>query len=218
MSFIAGYLLGLGQGGTPPTPEPTPLSLEGIKALRTLATVTIGDYVFEIKEPAMLYSGRMETYYNVLHESGFKSGQYRIKWISSAVVNGQIAAIQPYGIAENSIFWGSYDVAPDPLFPSEYIICSRLYNYYSDFRVESVSPSVYQYHLPTISIKYACTYTSWYDDHVASSSSDASFSTNLEFYASTPSVIHNLSVDEYFDFVNDYCENSAGISPVVTIL
>lgn len=195
-----------------------PLSLESIKSLKNLAIVTIGDYIFEIKEPAMLYSGIMETYYNVIHESGFKSGQYSVKLISSAVVNNQIAAIHPYGIATNGISWGSYEAVPDPLFPEEKVHCSTRYKFYTDFKVDSITPGIFQYHLPSMQIHYTCTENSWYDDHIESRSWDAAFRADLEFHSSSPSLIHNLNVDEYFNFVNDYCENSASIAPVIKIL
>ncbi|MBQ5331766.1 MAG: hypothetical protein J6K92_00690, partial [Oscillospiraceae bacterium] len=68
-------------GSSPPTPSP--LSLESIKALKTLATVTIGSFVFEIKEPKLFYSPAL----NLI--SGGATAQ--TAWMPSVVVNDSIA-------------------------------------------------------------------------------------------------------------------------------
>ena len=92
MSFIAGYLLGLGQGSSPPVPTPSPLSLEGIRSLKTLATVTVGECIFEIKKPCLFYGTQV---------SANDIGTYSCKsyWRVPVLLNNSFAAIQTEGAA-----------------------------------------------------------------------------------------------------------------------
>ena len=234
MSFIAGYLLGLGQGGnkviqplsvTKNGPynaadygadgfDPVlvnvpsaPVSLEGFNSLKNMATVKIGTYVFEIKEPTLLYSGKV----NVDTTKSYDAGVWECGWHSAIVLNRTIAAAGTNRVAVEYRAWGEF-TDNDGKTHSEY------YNTYSDFAVTSVNIHAQNNYLPATTIGWSYTVTSGYsDDSPYIERSTASIYSN-SFYEMNYPVITNLSYEEYFQYVKKYLETTSGAEPIVTIL
>ena len=138
--FVAGYYAGKKKGGA----SPSPLSLEGIKALKTLATVTVGNFVIEIKEPKMFYGGKITTYFDV---TDFKSGQYTSGWFASAIVNDVMAAVSGYPHAYEKIYWGDYEESGKK-YSTEYQKCS-------DFSVTGINLNSNNYRLPNMTVSFS---------------------------------------------------------------
>ena len=88
-------------GSGAPAPTPSPLSLEGIKNLKTVATVTIGSFVFEIKEPKLFYSAAL----HLLNDGAVAE----TAWMPSVVVNDSIAYVSSNSVGTYEYFaWGNY--------------------------------------------------------------------------------------------------------------
>ena len=205
MSFIAGYILGLEDGGGA---NIQPLSLEGIKNLKTLATVTIGSYVFEIKEPRQYYGGsmRVETYYE------YKSGYYEIGWFVPVVVtNGvnSIAAVSNNLLVYDQIQWGNFTV--------DGVNYSTQFINYKDFKVNTITVNKQSSSLPYLTIKIKSTKTQGYDG-IVTQTTTPTYDSYFDFkYISLPTFT-DLSVEQYYDFVKSYLEIAAVNEPVIEIL
>ncbi|MBQ5334063.1 MAG: hypothetical protein J6K92_12525 [Oscillospiraceae bacterium] len=199
--FAAGYYAGKKKGGA----SPSPLSLEGIKNLKTLATVTIGSFVFEIKEPKLFYSPAL----NLI--SGGAAAQ--TAWMPSVVVNDSIAYISSGTAGGHEYFaWGSYTDNDGNNHSTYFQNCS-------DFIINDVGfyGGVPTDRLPNISVEISCKVSSGYDGIVMStwnSSStayiDAQYTDDVKFT--------NLSLNDYYNFMRSYCEAAAANEPVITIL
>ena len=200
--FVAGYYAGKKKGGA----SPSPLSLEGIKALKTLATVTVGNFVIEIKEPKMFYGGKLEAYYNV---TAFKSGRWENGWFTSAIINDSLAVVSGYPHAYEKIYWGDYEESGKK-YSTEYQKCS-------DFSVTGINLNSNNYRLPNMTVSFSYKQSKFYDGVFISGYTNTSGSA-VDFYADSTPVIHNFSIDEYFDFVRSYCEAAAANEPVINIL
>ena len=235
MSFIAGYLLGLGQGGKKPNIKPlsvsqngpynaadysadgfdpvlvnvpsSPMSLDGLNALRTLATVTIGAYTFDIKEPKLLYPGKV----NVDIKKSYDSGTWECGWIPTVILNRTIAAIGNNRVATEYRSWGEF---------TDYDgnSCSKNYVSYSDFAVENVTVYKNDNKLPDFNIQWSYTQISGFDTGAGETYHGTSSSYITSFYELHYPSLSGLSYDEYFQFVKNYLEKTAGVDPVVTIL
>lgn len=206
MSFIAGYLLGLGQGGSPPVPTPSPLSLEGINALKTLATVTVGDFVFEVKEPCLFYSGKMNAYAGY----PFDRGVLENGWMPSVIVNDSVAAVGHDHAAVESFAWDNYT---DNNGNSH----STYFSHFSDWGISEISVYKNDNILIGFNIKYQYTRSSGYDG-VASDIYKSSVSCICSFYGLDIPILTNLNNYDYFKFVKAYCTAQAVSEPIITIL
>ena len=200
MSFIAGYLLGLGQG-SPPVPTPSPLSLEGIKNLKTVATVTIGSFVFEIKEPTKLFAGAIST------SSSMGEGSLQTAWYSSVIVNDSVAYIGSSGIDYDYLAWGKW---------GNY---STYYVSLSDFKIMSVNldETTSSNSLPTIKVNVEYKKSNGYDEYVVSVQNSSGWDT-LSAYSSSDIKFTNLSEFDYYQFVKAYTEARSANEPVINIL
>ena len=184
-----------------------PMSLDGLNALRTLATVTIGTYTFEIKEPKLLYSGKM----NVDITKSYDSGTWECGWIPTVILNRTIAAIGNNRAVTETRSWGEY---------TDYDgnACSKYYSTFSDFAVENVTVYKNNNTLPNFNIQWSYTQISGYDTRVGETYHGTSGSLVSSFYELNYPSLSGLSYDEYFKLVKNYLERTAGVDPVVTIL
>lgn len=202
-SELAAMIMMSGSGGSA-----EPLSLEGIKKLRTLATVTIGSYVFEIKEPRQYYGGsmRVETYYE------YKSGYYDVGWfVPVFVTNGvnSIAAVSSNLLVYDTLQWGNFTV--DGVNYS-----TQFYNY-KDFKVTTITVNKQSSSLPNLTIKIKSTKTQGYDGIVTQTTTPI-YDSYFDFkYISLPTFT-DLSVKQYYDFIKSYLEIDAVNEPVIEIL
>ena len=208
MSFIAGYLLGLGQGSSPPVPTPSPLSLEGIKSLKTVATVTVGDFLFEIKEPYMFFSGKINY---VSPNASFDKGIYENFWYASVVINDRFAAVSSDYIYRYYLSWDdhSYD-------GQKY---STYFNSASNFAISNVvlDNQASSGGLPKIDVSCNYDLLSGYDDMVTDRGK-GSGSAGIYPYYSDPPCFTDLDRYEYFNFVKAYLKAAAENEPVINIL
>lgn len=234
MSFIAGYLLGLGQGGKKPNVKPlsvsqngsynaadygadgfdpvlvnvpsAPMSLDSLKALRTMAAVNLGAYTFEIKEPKLLYSGKISADIT----KSYDYGVWECGWHSAVILNQTIATITNNRAAVEYRAWGEF---------TDYDgnNCSMYYNTFSDFSVKNVSIYKQNDNLPNLNVEWSYTQISGYDTGAGDPYQGTS-SSSVSFYELNYPILSGLSYDEYFQFVKNYLEKTAGVDPVVTIL
>ena len=184
-----------------------PLSLDGLNALRTFATVTIGAYTFEIKEPKLLYPGKV----SVDIKKSYDSGVWECGQLSTVILNQTIAAIGDNRVAVEYRGWGEftdYDGNPS----------SKYYNSYSDFAVENVTVYKNNDKLPDFNIQWSYTQISGYDTGSGEQYHGTSGNYISSFYQLEYPSLSGLSYDEYFQFVKNYLEKTAGVDPVVTIL
>lgn len=184
-----------------------PLSLDGLNALRTFATVTIGAYTFEIKEPKLLYPGKV----NVDIKKSYDSGTWECSWLSTVILNQTIAAIGNNRAAVEYRGWGEFTDS----YGNSY---SKSYTSYSDFAVENVTVYKSNNTLPAFNIQWSYTQISGYDTGSGESYHGTSSSYINSFYELDYPSLSGLSYDEYFQFVKNYLEKTAGVDPVVTIL
>ena len=184
-----------------------PLSLDGLNALRTFATVTIGAYTFEIKEPKLLYPGKV----NVDIKKSYDSGTWECSWLPTVILNQTIAAIGNNRVAVEYHAWGEFtDYDGNPR--------SKYYISYSDFAVENVTVYKNNDTLPDFNIQWSYTQISGHDTGVGETYHGTSSSYITSFYELDYPSLSGLSYDEYFQFVKNYLEKTAGVDPVVTIL
>ena len=184
-----------------------PLSLDGLNALRTFATVTIGAYTFEIKEPKLLYPGKV----NVDIKKSYDSGVWECSWLSTVILNQTIAAIANNRVAVEYRAWGEftdYDGNPS----------SKNYTSYSDFAVENVTVYKSNNTLPAFNIQWSYTQISGYDTGSGETYHGTAGNYISSFYELEYPSLSGLSYDEYFQFVKNYLKKTAGVDPVVTIL
>lgn len=183
-----------------------PMSLDGLNALRTLATVTIGAYTFEIKEPKLLYSGKI----SADTSKSYDSGVWECGWHSAVILNRTIAATTNNPVAVEYRAWGEF---------TDYDgnSCSVYYNTFSDFAVENVTVYKQNDKLPNLNIEWAYTQISGYDTGTGEPYQNTT-SSMVSLYEINYPVLSGLSYDEYFQFVKNYLKKTAGVDPVVTIL
>lgn len=204
MSFIAGYLLGLGQGGSPPVPTPPPLSLEGIRSLKTLATVTVGECIFEIKKPCLFYGTQV---------SANDIGTYSCKsyWRVPVLLNNSFAAFQTEGA---EYIWDAYYWNPNTK-----ILHTTSF---SDFSVISVSISGGAVSFPSFSIyiqgKAKVRQTengveTYYDEN-----SIQRRNAEVKFFGSSCLTLTELSGDQLGELVLLYLKEKENNEPVINIL
>lgn len=182
-----------------------PISLDGLNALRTLATVTIGTYTFEIKEPKLLYSGKISADIT----KSYDSGVWECGWHFAIILNRTIAVVSNYVSTEYRA-WGEF---------TDYDgnNCSMYYNSFSDFAVKNVTVNKQNDKLPNLNIEWAYTQISGYDTGTGEPYQNTS-SSFVSLYEINYPILSGLSYDEYFQFVKNYLEKTAGVDPVVTIL
>lgn len=184
-----------------------PLSLDGLNALRTFATVTIGAYTFEIKEPKLLYPGKV----NVDIKKSYDSGTWECSWLPTVILNQTIAAIGNNRVAVESRSWGEYTDS----YGNSY---SKYYSSFSDFAVKNVTVYKSNATLPEFNIQWSYTQITGHDTGAGETYHGTSSSYITSFYEMDYPSLSGLSYDEYFKFVKNYLEKTAGVDPVVTIL
>lgn len=194
-------LIMMSGGGSPAT---SLLSLEGIKALKTLATMTIGDFVFEFKEPKIFYAGSIGITSN---GDGMNSA-----WLASEVINNSVAVVSSGGIATEYFAWGDwtdYDGTHH----------STTFTSYSDFKVTKIQPYLefYKNSLPFTVIDFSCKMSQGFDGIVEYTNSSTS-SGSLGGYSSDHIKFTNLSTEGYREFIKSYCAAAAVNTPVIKIL
>ena len=197
--FVAGYYAGKKKCGI--SPAPSPLSLEGIKNLKTVATVTIGSFVFEIKEPTKLFAGAIST------SSSMGEGSLQTAWYSSVIVNDSVAYIGSSGIDYDYLAWGKW---------GNY---STYYVSLSDFKITSVNldETTSSNSLPTIKVNVEYKKSNGYDEYVVSVQNSSGWDT-LSAYSSSDIKFTNLSEFDYYQFVKAYTEARSANEPVINIL
>ena len=188
-------------GGSSPAPTPSPLSLEGIKNLKTVATVTIGSFVFEIKEPTKLFAGAIST------SSSMGEGSLQTAWYSSVIVNDSVAYIGSSGIDYDYLAWGKW---------GNY---STYYVSLSDFKITSVNldETTFNDTLPVIKVNAEYKKSNGYDEYVVSVQNSSGWDT-LSAYSASNIKFTNLSDFDYYQFVKAYVEARSANEPVINIL
>ena len=188
-------------GGSHPVPTPSPLSLEGIRSLKTVATVTIGGFVFEIKEPKKLFAGAIST------SSSMGEGSLQTAWYSSVIVSDSVAYIGSRGIDYDYLAWGKW---------GNY---STYYNSLSDFEITSVNldETTSSNSLPTIKVNVEYKKSNGYDEYVISVQNSSGWDT-LSAYSPSDIKFTNLSDYDYYQFVKSYVEARSTNEPVVNII
>ena len=186
---------------------PAPLSIEGVNSLKNMATVKIGTYVFEIKEPTLLYSGKMY----VDTTKSYDAGVWECGWHSAIVLNQTIATTGSNKVGVEYRAWGEYT-------DNDGKAHSKYYNTYSDFAVTSVEIHANNDYLPDTTINWSYTLTSGYADAPPYIGQSTSSTYPNSFYELNYPVITNLSYEEYFQYVKKYLETTSGAEPIVTIL
>lgn len=186
MSFIAGYLLGLEEGGG--SADQPLLSLEGINALKTLATLSFGDdVIFEIKEPQLFFPGGVIS--GVSTDNDY--GTWEVGWFSSAVVNNMVASLSYSSIATNSIEWGRF-------YPGDVDYDTHFYRR-ENFAAKSINYSKTSGQLPTISLTFSYNTVTGYDDVIFDTYSETA-SGMIRFYEKR-NIFTNLRGADYLQFV-----------------
>ena len=200
MTFAEAAAIMLG-GSSSPVPTPSPLSLEGIRSLKTVATVTVGGFVFEIKEPKKLFAGAIST------SSSMGEGSLQTAWYSSVIVNDSVAYIGSRGIDYDYLAWGKW---------GNY---STYYNSLSDFVITSVNldETTSNGGLPTIKVNVEYKISNGYDEYVISVQNSSGWDT-LSAYSSSNIKFTNLSEFDYYQFVKAYTEARSANEPVINIL
>ena len=196
--FLEAAYMAKMSGGSPPVPTPSPLSLEGIRSLKTVATVTVGGFVFEIKEPKKLFAGAIST------SSSMGEGSLQTAWYSSVIVNDSVAYIGSRGIDYDYLAWGKW---------GNY---STYYNSLSDFKITSVNldETTSSNSLPTIKVNAEYKKS---NEYVVSVQNTSGWDT-LSAYSPSNIKFTNLSGFDYYQFVKAYTEARSANEPVINIL
>lgn len=185
----------------------TPVSLEGFNSLKNVATVQIGTYMFEIKEPTLLYSGKM----NVDITKDYDAGSWECGWHSAIVLNRTIAASGYNYIATEYRGWGDFLTSYGETY-SEY------YNTFSDFAVRHVDVYAQSNKLPVFYVEWSYTQTNGYVGGSPEISKSTASNTPASFYELSYPLVTNLPYDEYFQYIKTYLKTTSGAKPTVTIL
>ena len=203
--FVAGYYAGKKKGGI--SPATSPLSLEGIKNLKTVATVTIGSFVFEIKEPKLFYSPAL----HLLNDGAVAE----TAWMPSVVVNDSIAYVSSNTVGAYEYFaWGNYTDNGNKY--------SMYFQTCSDFVANSVKFYYNGYEvvptdrLPIIDVNMSCKVSSGYDG-IVMSTWNSSGTAYIEAQYTDDVKFTNLSLNDYYNFIKSYCEAAATNEPVINI-
>lgn len=203
MSFIAGYLLGLGQGGSSPIPESAPLSLEGVKKLKTLATVTIGEFVFNLKTPSTFSMAGNASYVKNNGNRVLYTGLY-----TSYTINDVIANISNKSTVQDNYYLWSGDSSSDIPYTSRE---------WENFSITSVTTSGLSNSTQTIGTLYADYNGTRITKIDGVQSGTQTYTTSSSQIA--PSIIFSsLDLKAHCDFVADYCKALAVNTPIVNIL
>lgn len=212
MTFAEAAMIMMSRGDSP-SPSQSPLSLEGIKGLKTLATVTVGSFVWEIKEPKILYAGRIRGYTGTYDGKTYDYQQIEYPWWPSAVLNGVVAKVGDYYIYD--YFRYGELIGPDGNSHSRYI------TKYSNFRISdpsdvfrSVQNTLYGF--PQFTVIFGYTYEDGFDDDIHSYDSSSNFV--IDFGSILSPCFTSLSESEYLSMAKSYYEAAKVNEPVINIL
>lgn len=193
----------LSYGGSPSTPTKPSLSIEGIKSLQTLATVTVGNFVFNLKMPSTL-SVAGATYYvekngnKILYNSNF----------ATYTINDVIASINlTTSVGANYYLW-AVDSEPDIPYKAEE---------WTDFLIKEVNASDLKSSdqlINSLYVNYEATKINKINGVPNSSYSTRFNNVNLP----SGCLISNLSPKEHCDFIADCLKAIAVNEPVINIL
>lgn len=193
MSFIAGYLLGLEEGGI--NPSASKCSLDGIKSLKTLGTITFGSIVCEVKEPYQFTSG----YVNVNSSGNTVHQAYK----ASVIVNDMVAAYSYYDYVFTDVTTYRNDGS---------IYTERL----TDFKLTDIGYEGSANYIFNIIPFYTCSYTT-YDSAYESTSSFSQSGNSCVYFQYDRDIFTNLGTKEYAAFAATCSNAMKSNSPVVNI-
>lgn len=193
MSFIAGYLLGLEEGGI--NPSASKCSLDGIKSLKTLGTITFGNIVCEVKEPYQFTSG----YVSVDSSSNTVRQAYK----ASVVINGTVAGYSYYDYVFTDVTTYRNDGS---------IYTEKC----TDFKLTDIGYSGSANYIFNIVPRYEClgTYHDSADDWTSTSTTSGS---GCVYFNYDRDIFTNLGTEEYAAFAATCSNEMKANSPVVNI-
>lgn len=194
--FVLGYAAGKKKGGG--GVQSSRLSIEGIKKLKTVGTLSFGSVVYEIKEPFKFFGGvcsnvSTSNYYGLIEDT----------WWNSVVVNGKVACLSYGPSACDTTRWSNHYYEGTP-YNIQYSKCS-------DFKLTGINYNKNSGKLWQTYPQFTYTVTNGYDDIVVEITNGSSNSF-VPFYQ-TKDIFTNLIGYDYLEFVKScYEEQIANIN------
>lgn len=204
MTFAEAAMIMMSGGENPIIKPLTPLTIDSIRALENMATITVGEFVWECKRPVTIGSGVTSA---ILTE-GQKSKKTELRHVMPFVINDKYAILGGYS-----------DYYPDFYQWREVDGVEKYYStLYANHRISGASYTKRNYSFINPQINYSL-YGTMYD-----SDDDRNYSP-YEVYMGDVSVslngattITNMTPKEQGEFVKLYLESEAYNEPVINIL
>ena len=179
------------------------MSLEGVKKLKTLATVTIGEFVFNLKTPSTFSMAGTADY--------VKSNGNRVLYVglyTSYTINDVIAGITNKSTVQSNYYLWPGDSSSD---------IPRTSQEWENFSITSVDASSLSNYTSTIGTLYA-DYNGTRITKIDGVQSDIWTYTTSSAQISPSIIFSSLDLKAHCDFVADYCKALAVNTPIVNIL
>ena len=192
MTFSEAAMIMMSGGANPSASK---CSLDGIKSLKTLGTITFGSIVCEVKEPYQFTSG----YVSVNSSDNAVYQAYK----TSVVVNDTVAAYSYYDYAFTDVTTYRNDGS---------IYTERL----TGFKLTDISYSGSANHIFDIVPFYTCFYTI-YDSAYESTSSFSKSGSSSVYFQYDRDIFTNLGIKEYAAFAATCSNEMKHNTPVINI-
>ena len=193
-------------GGKNPIIKPmTLLTIDSIRALENMATITIGEFVWECKRPVTIGSGVT----SVIRTEGQKSKKTELGHVMPFVINDKYAILGGYGdYYTNYYMWREVDGV------EEYYS-----TIYAEHRISGASytkQSYYSFINPEIN--YSLYGTKYDTDDSGIYSPYEVYMGNVSVSLNSAMTITNMTPKEQGEFVKSYLESEAYNEPVINII
>lgn len=206
ISFVEGYILGQ-EDGNDQKPVIQPLTIAGINTLQTIATVTVGNFVWEFKEPQKYYAGSMHV---TISSKGNPSGCYSdIRWYFPTILNGVFA---PIGVTSITDYYARYrDKWDDESDTGSLVRTDSNYN----FRITDIQFTSSNTDFPSFVVSFS------FDTKKEMTNEQTIYYHNTSsvpyFFNSADPKLTDLSSDEYYMLLSEYLRAQKENTPIINI-
>lgn len=204
MTFAEAAMIMMSGGKKPIIKPLTPLTIDSIRALENMATITVGEFVWECKRPVTIGSGVT----SVILTEGQKSKRTEIRHLMPFVINDKYAMLGVYGDYYTDFYqWREVDGV------------EKYYStIYAEHRVSGAGYTKRNYSFINPQIDYSLYGTMYDSDDDRNYDPYEVYMGNVSVSFNGAMTITNMTPKEQGEFVKSYLESEAYNEPVINIL